>query len=168
MHLTYVWDFSNFATKHIVISEPVDTHLTQCTIPVLNASALTDYNRTTCISPFEKDRRLINLAFYVHLLTPRDPITLTVATNIDCHEPFTLVAGMKSEFNCTYLDYDRFTQCTFLFKTALDYGLNACHFSCLCHGHCDVILLRHNFLPWRNSNPESYKTCNVHIAPEPW
>ena len=87
-----------------------------------------------------------------------------VATNIDCHEPFTLVTTLPKECQSKYDDYKMFTSCTFLFDTVLDYDLNACHFSCICHGHCDVILLRHNFLPWRNNNPEFYKTCDVHIA----
>ena len=151
----------------MVISEPVHEQLNQCINLVVKPPFLTDYDRSTCISPFGEGCKTIDLRFYVHLLRPRDRIRLIVATNIDCHEPFTLVAAVTKQCQPNYNDYNMFTQCTLFFETVLVYDLNECHFSCLCHGHCDVILLRHNFLPWRNNNPESYKTCDVHIAQKP-
>ena len=158
----------------MLISEPVDEQLNRCINLVVKPRSLLDFDRNTCISPFffvfffffggGGGCRAIDLWFYVHLLTPRDRIRLIVATNIDCHEPFTLVTTLPKECQSKYADYKMFTSCTFLLDTVLDYDLNACHFSCICHGHYDVILLRHNFLPWRNNNPEFYKTCDVHIA----
>ena len=63
----------------------------------MNASTLTDNDENTCISPFSGGQKLTNFAFYVHLLQPQDLITLRVVTNIDCREPFTLVAAMKDK-----------------------------------------------------------------------
>ena len=136
---------------------------------VHDVSAVTDLNETTCISPFVSHRRQFHLQLRVHLLKPRRQLKVIVTTNVDCNEPFTVLASRR------YVDCGGITdenaissQCKLLPGTKQFDIFNDCLFECSCLVPCEGITLQQQFLPWKNNDPNWYLTCDVKIVPEPY
>ena len=146
----------------IAISEPAAEGLCGITEYRVNFANLLDYNATSCISLFTSYRILFRSAFRIQSKHPWSSKTFTLLTNIDCEEPFTLVAVTNAACKRNG-DRKQLQQCLFKSEVPFMDKLTQCEFVCLCTGRCETLVIHHQYMPWTNNNPEAYRLCEVNV-----
>ena len=146
-----------------LISEPQENC---CNILMAHAmDAITDFNDSSCISPFISRRPQLHMEFRVRLLDPRDSIKVIVTTNVDCNDPFTVLAS-RSYANCgnTANDDKIINQCELLSGTDKSNISRGCLFYCSCLGPCEDLIFQQQVLPGSYNEPTGYVTCDVRVV----
>ena len=90
----------------------------------------------------------LHLELRLELLKPRRQLKVIVTTNVDCNEPFTVLASRR------YVDCGGITdenaissQCKLLPGTKQFDIFNDCLFECSCLVPCESIILKQLFMP---------------------
>ena len=137
-----------------------------CLTHTLNATDLVDYNITSCVTPFTTGRWNFDMIFRVHPRKQRATWTFILFTNIACYEPFSLVAVGSIGCDTNPDNNKSSNQCLLVNEIPAVDGLTQCRFSCVCIRTCSLLIVRHNFLPWKNTgNPATYRACEINIVP---
>ena len=150
-----------------LISELVNDKVNSCSNPIVDGvSAVTDFNKSTCLSPFPPGRQVFQLDFIVHLSKGLELLKVILITNVSCHEPFT-VLGIRRSSQCGSSGNDGIIhhQCMLLSETTHRDTYNNCLFACSCLGSCEKVFLQQQFLIGQSDYPEEYKTCDIDITP---
>ena len=147
--------------------ELVNDKVNSCSNTIIDgASAVTDFNGSTCLSPFPPGREVFQLHFIVHLSRGLELLKVIIITNVSCHEPFT-VLGIRRSSQCGSSGNDGMIhhQCMLLSETTQSDTYNNCLFACSCLGSCEELFLQQQFLIGQSDYPEEYRTCDIDITP---
>ena len=128
------------------------------------AVAITDFDSYTCVSPFSPGCPVFYVNFNAHQPTPLEFMKVVAITKVSCNDPLTVV-GLLGYNGTIGTDSIIYHQCALSSETPYVDTSNHCKFACSCLGSCEGIFLHQEIFPWRDDNPNEYRTCDVKIVP---